>query len=319
MKLFLLIFAFFTPAITFASDPFPGIFSFAGCSGRDCTACNVVYLANEGISWLIGILFVIFAVLVAWRGVQLVTSSGNPGALEAVKESFVNAFIGIIIILAAWLIVDTIMRSLVGQPGEEGNLPIVVDGQVKGWLAWSEVECQVLAVPDFNDVNPYNPGEDTSTVPTIPGPNGVPVPGPGSNCGLNESNLVSIPGQGSHRATAATVSRFTSMQSALAGRGITLTVTSSYRSDARQTELWDACPRCQTQGTVARPCSRGGNGSRHSSGVALDLNSSGSRCDIINACRAAGASFIMTYTGSGHVHCDWGGTQGERLTISCPR
>jgi hypothetical protein len=190
MKFFFFLVALFTPAITFASDPFPGIFSFAGCSGRDCSACNVVHMANEGITWLIGILFVIFAVLIAWRGVQLVTSSGNPSALSAVKESFVNALIGIIIILAAWLIVDTIMRALVGQPGEEGNLPIVVDGQVKGWLAWSEVECQVLAVPNFTPVEDSRVLTSSAPVPCAelyPG-------GPRSDCTAQVAACEATPG-----------------------------------------------------------------------------------------------------------------------------
>lgn len=293
-----------------AEEVFPGIASFAGCTGLDCSACNVVDMVNGGLKWLIGILFVVFAVLMAIAGVKLVTSGGNPGALNAAKDSFVNAIIGIIIILSAWLIVDTIMRGLLKEGGFIDN-----GGERTGWLYWSAVECYEQVEPEYN---PYNPGEDTSVVPDIPGPGGALVPGTGSNCGINESSLVSIPGQGSHRATAATVGRFVSMRDTLAGRGITLRVTSSYRSDARQTELWDQCSRCQAEGTVARPCNRGGNGSRHSSGVALDLNSSGGQCDVIRACRSAGASFIMTYARSGHVHCDWGGTRGESLRISCP-
>lgn len=55
--------------------------------------------------------------------------------------------------------------------------------------------------------------------------------------------------------------------------------------------------------------------SRHMSGLALDINPPGGsagRCQVVQACRAAQAGFIMTYNGSGHVHCDWGGS-GESL------
>jgi hypothetical protein len=365
----------------FAADT--GIAQLAGCSGVDCSACNVVYLANGGIKWLIGILFVIFGLLMAIAGVKLVTSGGNHHALDEAKSSFTNAIIGFIIILSAWLIVDTIMRGLVGGPGREG----MIGGEASGWLFWSEVECQDQTNPDWNDVTqeevafldlpasglssspgwtfvPVSGGGGqagsgdstfTASCTRLPGPASeigqfncstqqakctaeggrstitdsgrvlscvVPPSGgsggSGSNCGVNESTLVSIPGQGSQRATAATVSRFVNMKSQLAASGINLSVTSSYRSDARQTELWDECPRCQSEGTVAKPCSRGGNGSAHSSGVAIDLNSNGNRCDIIRACRSAGASFIMTYSRSGHVHCDWRGSgRREKLTISC--
>ena len=134
-----------------AQETFPGIASFAGCSGPDCSACNVVDMVNEGLVWLIGILFILFAVLVTIAGVKLVTSGGNPGALNAAKDSFINAIVGMIIILSAWLIVDTIMRGLVGGPGNEGEIGIVRGGVVTGWLAWSEVECQVQAEPEYNE------------------------------------------------------------------------------------------------------------------------------------------------------------------------
>lgn len=365
-----------------------GLAQLAGCTGLDCSACNIVSMANGLITWLIGILFVVFALLLAIAGVKLVTSGGNHHALDEAKSSFMNAIIGFIIILSAWLIVDTIMRGLVGRPGEEG----MIGGEATGWLFWSEIECSEMTETDQETVTQEEvafidlPNSALSSAPgwtlvpaggsggiggsqgqvgsggatftasctRLPGPANeisqfdctnqrarciaeggratiiesgrvlsclVPPGGSGGsgpNCGVNESTLVSIPGQGTQRATAATVSRFVSMQRQLAASGINLTVTSSYRPDARQTELWDQCPRCQSEGTVARPCSRGGNGSAHTSGLALDLDSSGSRCDIIRACRSAGASFIMTYSRSGHVHCDWrGGGRRESLTINC--
>jgi hypothetical protein len=309
----------FASSTTYAQDT-TSFVQLSGCTGIDCTACHVVNMANGIIKWLIGITFLIFAALLMIAGVRLVTSAGNPSELSAAKEKFINAFIGFLIILSAWLIVDTIMRGLVGRAGDpesRGMLQTPGTGGVNGRLAWSQVECQVITaaeqqVPDA-DIN-FN-AEFISPREALP----VPPGSTGSNCGVNESSLVSIPGQGGHRATSDTVNRFLNMQQQLAARGITLTVTSSYRSDARQTELWDGCSRCQTERTVARPCSRGGNGSAHTSGLALDLTSSGNRCDIVRACRSTGASFIMSYSRSGHIHCDWrGGTRRESLGISCP-
>jgi hypothetical protein len=120
----------------------PGLAQLAQCSGTDCTACNVVHLANGVIKWLIGFLFVVFAVLVAIAGVRLVISGGNSRALDDAKDTFINAIIGFIIILSAWLIVDTIMRGLIGNEGRLGT------GDVSGWLFWSEVECQIVNTAD---------------------------------------------------------------------------------------------------------------------------------------------------------------------------
>ena len=301
------------------------------CSGTTCSACHIATLANTFISWLIGAVMVLFAVLMINAGFRLVTSQGNPAALSDAKDKFVNAIVGLIIVLSAWLIVDTLMRGLVGN-----------NGQVTGYGPWSQIQCTtqtestvkegeveiiraevetssaIAPIADGTCPSTYMLDARTSTCVYMLPP--VPEGQVGSNCGVDESALVAIPGQGGHRAMSTVVSRFSVMERQLAASGITLSVTSSYRSDARQTELWDQCPRCQNEGTVARPCSRGGNGSAHTSGLALDLSSSGERCDVIRACRSAGASFIMTYSRTGHVHCDWrGGNRGESLTTSCPR
>jgi Type IV secretion system pilin/Transglycosylase SLT domain len=105
---------------------------FVPCSGTNCSACDFVVLGNTAIKWLIGISFLFFAILAVKAGVGLVISRGNPSALSQAKSSFQNAFIGLIIILVAWLLVDTIMRQLV-----KGN------GTIEGYGPWSEVQCSV--------------------------------------------------------------------------------------------------------------------------------------------------------------------------------
>jgi hypothetical protein len=145
--IFILVVGFYSVSgpTVLAAETTTGIAQLAQCSGPDCSACNVVYMANGLIKWLIGILCVLFAVLLAIAGVKLVVSRGNTSALDAAKDSFVNAIIGFLIVLSAWLIVDTIMRSLVGNEGR-----LATDGDVTGWLYWSEVTCQKQTVPDEN-------------------------------------------------------------------------------------------------------------------------------------------------------------------------
>ncbi|MBY0538257.1 hypothetical protein K2P47_02560 [Patescibacteria group bacterium] len=132
----------------FAQEEGSGIAQLSGCTGVDCSACNVVYIANGLINWLIGILFVVFALLLAIAGVKLVTSGGNHHALDEAKSSFTNAIIGFIIVLAAWIIVDTIMRGLVGRPGQEG----MIGGEATGWLFWTEIECSEQTETATEDV-----------------------------------------------------------------------------------------------------------------------------------------------------------------------
>ncbi len=103
---------------------------FVTCDGASCSFCNLVEMANIIIIWLFGVLFLIFAVIMFSAGFGLVTAAGNDVALSAAKSKFQDALIGIVIIMAAWLLIDTLMKGL------------LTDGELKGWGPWSEVECQ---------------------------------------------------------------------------------------------------------------------------------------------------------------------------------
>ncbi len=156
MKFSLIILAVITTYFLFApiesvTAQTEGLVQLSQCSGTDCTACNIVHLANGVIKWLIGILFVVFAVLVAIAGIRLVVSGGNSRALDQAKETFINAIIGLLIILSAWLVIDTIMRVLIGNDGRLG-----AGGDVSGWLFWSEIECQTVYTPQEVDITTLN-------------------------------------------------------------------------------------------------------------------------------------------------------------------
>ena len=305
--------AILLPASVAAQD------GFVTCTGLDCQFCHLISTGQNVLNWLVLILAVVAGLLFAYAGLTLVTSAGNRAAQEKARNIFNNVIIGYIIVLAGWLLVDTAFKMLVDQS------MLAEDAEIGPWnrvacLAQPEATLLTdrLAVEQLSDINYVDEAiRDINNGGQLPAPEGTV-----SNCGFDESTLVDIPGQPGHQATADTVNRFLNIQSNLASRGITVNVTSSYRPDSRQTELWDQCPRCQREGTVARPCSRGGGGSRHSSGVALDLalppNSPGNNCDIVRACRSAGASFIMTYARSSHVHCDWGGGGRREVRVNCP-
>jgi hypothetical protein len=136
MKLSLLIFLFLIalPADMVSAQVAPG--GFVPCEGDVCSACDLVSMTNVIITWLFGIMFIVFAIVMLVAGFGLVTSGGNQAALDAAKSKFRNAIIGIIIALAAWVIVDTIMRGLVKGDGDLG-------ATFTGFGPWSEVQCQV--------------------------------------------------------------------------------------------------------------------------------------------------------------------------------
>jgi len=114
---------------------------FVPCNGLECNTCHLVDMGNTILNWLIGVLFVVFAVVMAVAGWGLVTSAGNQSALENGKSKFTNAFIGLFIVLAAWLIVDTIMRGLISTG----------DGTIEGYGPWSQVECMDTLQVEWNE------------------------------------------------------------------------------------------------------------------------------------------------------------------------
>lgn len=119
---------------------------FVPCSGTQCSLCDFAVMANTIIKWLIGIIFLFFAILAVYAGFKMVTSGGNSGAKQAAKNSFTNAFIGLFIVLGAWILIDTLLRALLAGG----------TGEISGFGPWSEVQCAtqvsstigVLAVED---------------------------------------------------------------------------------------------------------------------------------------------------------------------------
>lgn len=148
------------------------------CNGPDCSTCDLVTLGNTLITWLITTLFVVFAVIMVVAGFGLVTSGGSQSALEAAKSKFQNALIGIILVLAAWLIVDTLLKGILA--GGTGN--------VMSYGPWNEVQCTTQAQPDEYDggglineggmpTTPTTPTTPATTTPTTPTGQLVPYAG----------------------------------------------------------------------------------------------------------------------------------------------
>ena len=241
-----------------------------------CNTCHIVILANTVIKWLIGITFMIFAVMAVYSGIKLVISGGNSSAKEDAKEMFTNAFIGLFIILGAWLMIDTLLRFVL-KGGESGN--------IQGYGPWSQVECVSEAKPgivkfkvDESEFEPADPNDNTVY-------SGTPTPaGSGDNCTpIADSQLVTFPASatapgGAERALKDTVDRFMAMRDAAAKNGIDLKVSDGYRAPEEQLaafkgngcRLVNGKASCTTR-TAAVPCSLGGKGSNHTSGTAVDI------------------------------------------------
>jgi len=85
------------------------------CKGVDCNICHLEQLAQNVLNAGIAIAVFLSAVLFAYAGWKYMTAGGNIGKATQAREIFTNVAIGLVIILAGWLVVDTIMKTLVKE------------------------------------------------------------------------------------------------------------------------------------------------------------------------------------------------------------
>jgi hypothetical protein len=88
-----------------------------GCNGQGgCqNICDIAALAQNILNDAIFIAVFLSAGLFAWAGLKMLVSPASPGQQGQAKTLFFNVLVGFLIILAAWLIIDTIMRVMLGS------------------------------------------------------------------------------------------------------------------------------------------------------------------------------------------------------------
>jgi hypothetical protein len=106
---YLLVVAF--PLFTFAQAGLPR--QIVPCNGVDCTVCHLATLAQNIINTGIFVFVFLSALLFAYAGFLYLTNSAIDKVSEA-KSIFKNVTLGLVILLAAWLVVDTLMKSVLG-------------------------------------------------------------------------------------------------------------------------------------------------------------------------------------------------------------
>lgn len=109
-----------SPVLTFAQIP---TIVPENCRGADaaklCGVCDIAKTAQNILNAGIYIAIFLSAVLFAYAGWKYMTAGGEGGKSSA-KEMLTNVIVGLVILLAAWLIVDTIMKVFVAEDGGFG-------------------------------------------------------------------------------------------------------------------------------------------------------------------------------------------------------
>lgn len=102
-------------SVAYAQTPFSQ--SIVPCDGINCNVCHIATLAQRILNTAVYLAVILAAILFAWAGWVFLTAAGSTEKLGKAKSVFGNVFVGLIIILIGWIVVDTIMRTLVGSGG----------------------------------------------------------------------------------------------------------------------------------------------------------------------------------------------------------
>ncbi len=112
---------FVAPSLALAANSLPGQIVPETCNqvGGCQSVCDLATVAQNVLNTGIYIAVFLSAVLFAWAGWLYLTSVAG-GEISRAKEIFMNVAVGLVIILAGWLVVDTLMRTLVGSDSNFG-------------------------------------------------------------------------------------------------------------------------------------------------------------------------------------------------------
>ncbi len=119
-----------TASVTYAAGLVP-------CGGPNdnetmCRACDFVVMAQKIMVWFVAVSASIVALMFALGGMKMVMSAGNTGKVSEGKEMMTNSVIGFLILLGAWLIVNTILVTVMKGGQGDGNAVEI----------WGMIECK---------------------------------------------------------------------------------------------------------------------------------------------------------------------------------
>ncbi|MDO8561691.1 MAG: hypothetical protein Q7S05_02590, partial [bacterium] len=98
------------PAIV-SSAVMPGqIVTCTGALGsKPCTICDIAQVAQNVLNTGIFVAVFLSATLFAWAGLKYLTNAANPSGVTQAKTLFGSVLVGLLIILGAWVVIDTLM------------------------------------------------------------------------------------------------------------------------------------------------------------------------------------------------------------------
>lgn len=145
--------------IVWALVPLVAYAQLVPCDGLSCDLCSVGQLIQNVINFLVGISIPIAVAMFGWAGILMFAFPEEPAKREAGKRVFSSVFIGFILVLCGWLVVQTILSVLVKDDfwigGKWNNLQCV-DGDERARTMYGSVADFInitLGTPPSIDIN----------------------------------------------------------------------------------------------------------------------------------------------------------------------
>ena len=131
-----------------------------------CDFCDLAELIQNILNLLVFVGTCMAILAFVWAGVTMVFAQGNPSKLNQGKKIFQNVFVGFVLLLAAWLIIDLVMKTLTNLGGDDQRFG-----------PWNEVLCPDGFDPKENRSENFDAALKISVSDVVPG---APVVGGGA-------------------------------------------------------------------------------------------------------------------------------------------
>ncbi len=98
---------------------------------NECSVCDLQRLGMKLLTFFVMIFVAIAALLFVNAGYLYLTASAKPANVARAHKVFVNTMIGLVVVLAAYMLIDVIVKSLVSQDASNKA----------SWGPWNEILC----------------------------------------------------------------------------------------------------------------------------------------------------------------------------------
>jgi len=139
----------FTPLLTSAA----GLVPCGGPGEQACTACHLLVLIQRVLDFALKMAFLVIVGFIVYGGFRWIFSLGKEENLKAGQQIITNAIIGLIIILAAWVIVNTVFWIIKQMGGDDYT------------GTWFHIECPEFTAP-LDILENETPTDNNDTTPS---------------------------------------------------------------------------------------------------------------------------------------------------------